>query len=97
MTEVINAALKTNTEFFVSPYFSTPQIVSFYRSKLVHACVGSVQSLLYTSDLSQIITGFNIETGTFQFVDKQEMLEKLGVDKEKVGDLFVLIGSMYGV
>ena len=96
MTEIINAALKTGTEYFVAPYFSTPQIVSFYRAKLVHACVGSVQSLLYQSNIQQIITNFSIEGGTFQFVDKKDMLDKFEGNHDLAGDLFILRGSMYG-
>ena len=88
MTELINAALETNSEYFVAPYLATPQIIYLYQQKKVHACIGSVMAMSYdpkpapddpepaesTIDLEEIITDFDLENGTFTFVGKADIL-----------------------
>ena len=86
MSEVINAAIKTNTKFFVAPYFSTPQIVHFFRSKMVQAVIGSLSCMFCEfesidsqgtsdpEDLTQVITSLDLENGSFTFVDKIDII-----------------------
>ena len=47
MTELINAAMQTGSEFLVAPYFSTPQLVYLFREKMVQAVIGSLCCLMY--------------------------------------------------
>jgi hypothetical protein len=74
MTEIINAAMQTGSEFLVAPYYSTPQLVYLFREKMVQAVIGSLSCLMYQhgkgtktkdsgdpEDLTQIITNIDVE------------------------------------
>ena len=86
MSEVINAAMKTNTKFFVAPYFATPQIVHFFKSKMVQAVIGSLSCMFCEfepldsqnsqdpEELTQVITSLDLENGSFNFVDKHDTM-----------------------
>lgn len=117
MTELINAAMQTKSEFLVAPYFSTPQIIYLFQEKKVHACMGSLLALTYYLkplqdatdgdekkpfvDLDQIITDFDLENGTFWFVDKKDMVDKLNFKTKTpfdvLGDVFLIYGALYSV
>jgi hypothetical protein len=81
MTEIVNAALETKTDYFVSPYFSSPQMVYFFRQGVVQVCAGSLSCLCFEApredkdlpDLTQIIVDFDLEEGSFSFVDKDDL------------------------
>ena len=91
MTELVNAALETKTEYFVAPYLATPQIIYLYQQKKVHACIGSVMAMSFylktapddpepsdsAIDLEEIITDFDLDNGTFTFVGKADILSKI--------------------
>lgn len=100
----MNAAQKAKSEFFVAPYFSSPQIAYFYDQEVVHACCGSSKILLYSDKpcVDQVIVDFDLDKATFSFIDKQEMIKCLGIKarSEKAAaqylvDLFILSGALF--
>ena len=48
MSEIIAAAQLTGSQFMVAPYYATPQILYFFKEKMVSAVAGSLACLLYT-------------------------------------------------
>ena len=112
MTELINAAMQTNSEYLIAPYYSTPQLVYLFREKMVQAVIGSLSCLMYQNskagkpkeggdpeDLTQIITNIDLELGSFKFVDKWEIVSSFNLQSpslEPVSDLFIVFGSSYG-
>jgi hypothetical protein len=79
----MNACLIAKTEFFIAPYFSSPQLLHFFRESMVHAIMGSIQCLLLElpepndNELTQIIVDFDLDQGSFSFIDSQELLAKI--------------------
>lgn len=88
--EVLTAARKTGTDFMIAPYASAPQLVYFYLRQIVNCCAGSLLCLLYNIDeapededseervqgepMNQVITNIDIDEGTFEWVDKEDMM-----------------------
>ena len=73
-TEIINAVQAAQAEFFVAPYQTAPQMVYFYREKVVNICAGSVQCLLYSDQpVDQVIVNIDERTGIFEFVDQADL------------------------
>ncbi|CDW83047.1 UNKNOWN [Stylonychia lemnae] len=107
----VNAAQITQTQFFVAPYLSSPQIVYFHQEELVHACAGSSKILLY--DCEQVIVDFDFEKKTFSYIDKivsnhfrndfiQEMFKTLDIHVKEhtiqtyyLIDLFILCVNLH--
>lgn len=115
MTELINAALETNTEYFVAPYLATPQIIYLYQQKKVHACIGSVMAMSFylkpapddpepvesAVELEEIITDFDLDNGTFTFVGKADILQKIPMKTttpvDWLAEVFLAYGGYYGI
>jgi len=64
---VINAAINTDTEFIVAPYFASPQIAYLLQEQMVQAVCGSPIIFLY--DVQQIILDLDLENKKFYFAD----------------------------
>lgn len=48
--------------------------------------------------LNQVVTSINLQNGTFEWVDKEEMVEGLGMKAEDdIIDMFIAMGGLYGV
>ena len=101
LTEVMNACLETKTDFFIAPYYSTPQLVHFFKEQMVSCVMGSVMCLLYENinSLTQVVVDFDQEQGFFQFVDKQDILSTFSPNQQltTIIDLFIAFGSLYGL
>lgn len=48
----------------------------FFREQTVHAIMGSLMCLLYDAadNLAQVIVDFDLENGSFSFVDREDLL-----------------------
>ena len=99
--EIINACLATKTEFLISPYFATSQLVYLFKSKYVTAVSGSLMCLFYENapQLNQVIVGINLQSGIFQFVEKDDLLNMFSPNRQisQVLDLFLVYGSLYNM
>ena len=48
--------------------------------------------------LNQVVTSINVQNGTFEWVDKDEMVKGLGLKAEDdIIDMFICMGGLYGV
>jgi hypothetical protein len=117
--EVLSAARKTGTDFMVAPYASAPQLVYLYLRQIVNCCAGSLMCLLYNvaeapddedseervqaDPLTQVITGINLLTGTFDWIDKEDMMAVVdkqaegSLDEDTLAQVFAALGALYGV
>ena len=84
----------SDCDFFIAPYNTTPQLAQFFKEELVNVIFGSPK-LLSFKHIAQAIVDFDIQKGTFTFVDRNDL--KLEKECETIADYFVLAGGMYGV
>jgi len=67
----------------------------------VHAIMGSLMCLLYdtSNNLTQVIVDFDIENGSFSFVDREDLLTTFSPNKnrQELIDLFICFGALYGL
>jgi hypothetical protein len=84
LNEVVNACVETQTEYFIAPYHSTPQLVHFFREKMVHCVAGSLMTLLYESEdhINQVIVDFDLEGAYFSFVDREDLMTVFSPNKQ---------------
>ena len=48
--------------------------------------------------LNQVVTSIDVQNGTFEWVDKDEMVQGLGLKAEDdIIDMFIGMGGLYGV
>lgn len=90
----------------MAPYLSSAQIAYFYEAQCAHVCCGSALLLSYSSTqgVDQVIVDFDLDRGSFQFLDRQETVRALGIvpkndaaTQDYLADLFILAGGLYGI
>ena len=63
--------------------------------------MGSLMCLLYdtSNNLTQVIVDFDIENGSFSFVDREDLLTTFSPNKnrQELIDLFICFGALYGL
>ncbi|KAJ9122498.1 hypothetical protein QFC22_001927 [Naganishia vaughanmartiniae] len=80
-------------EFVVAPYSSHAQLAYFlnHPKGYIHSIFGPTEMLMYPT--TRVIHSVSFETMTFNFYDKQIVLQHLGINPDQLIDLCLLSGN----
>jgi len=91
--EIIKATKAVeNCSFFIAPYSACAQLVQFQLDKLVNVVFGSAKLLCFDK-IDQAIVDFDINKGTFTFIDRKDLDKNI----EDLANYFVMAGGVHNV
>jgi 5'-3' exonuclease len=84
---------ENDIEYFRAPYLSWGQLARFeQRDKpVVHAIYGSFECTMF--NVQRLITEIHFELGSFDYIEKQELLSNLQLRPDQYVDACIAIGS----
>lgn len=86
--------MKNQIEFFRAPYLAFAQLSWLYNDeKLIHSIYGGDENLLY--NVNRVIFSMNFSSGTFEYIDKKDLLSSLNISNEKFIDISLLSGCYF--
>lgn len=94
-SEVVRSVRALGGEVFRAPYHQSAQLEYLSENNLVGGVMGPLDLLF--SVPKQLVLSINKTEETYDYVDSNEVLQSLGVTREKLVDAFVLKGYLFGM